>query len=290
MKDTTIGIDLAKSVFEVAVSREVGRVAERRRLSRVQFSRFVAEQAPATLVMEACGTAHFWARHASAYGHEVRLLPPHAVRPYVLRNKTDRADAEGLLEAVRNEKIQPVPVKSVDQQVLAGLHRMRSTWMAARTSRINTVRGLLRELGFVIPVGAHTAVLQTQALLHDVENGVPHALRLVLGEAVAEIRELERRIRSVERSLEALAAEDPIVQRLQTIPGVGLLTATALVAFVGDVFRFASGRRFASYLGLTPRESSSGPRRRLGAISKRGDSYLRCLLIHGARSSAATGC
>ena len=154
MHPTTIAVDLAKSVFEVAVSQRPGKVAERRRLSRAQFARFLREREPTTLVMEACGTAHYWGREAQAQGHEVVLLPPHAVRPYVLRNKTDGADAKGLLEAQRNEAIRPVPVKSEAQQVLTALHRLRSTWMAARTARLNTLRGLLRELGFFIPVGA----------------------------------------------------------------------------------------------------------------------------------------
>ena len=284
MKDTTIAVDLAKSVFEVAVSQRAGKVVERHRLSRAQFSRFIAEREPATVVMEACGTAHFWGRVAGTRGHRVVLLPPHAVRPYVLRNKTDGADAKGLLEAIRNEAIRPVPVKSVDQHALTALHRMRSTWMATRTARLNTVRGLLRELGLVIPVGSRQVVPHVWALVSDADSGLPDALRPVLVEAAHEIRELETRIRAVERSLEGLASASPLVTRLRTIPGVGLLTATALVAFVGEVHRFPSGRHLASYLGLTPREASSGLRRRLGGISKRGDPYLRMLLIHGARS------
>ena len=284
MKDTTIAVDLAKSVFEVAVSQRPGKVSARRRLSRGQFSRFLAEQAPATVVMEACGTAHFWGREAGAHGHRVVLIPPHAVRPYVLRNKTDGADAKGLLEAVRNEAVHPVPVKSVDQHVLTALHRLRSTWLATRTARLNTVRGLLRELGFAIPVGARQVVPHVWALVSDADSGLPDALRPVLAEVAREIGELETRLREVERSLETLASASPVVARLRTIPGVGLLTATALVAFVGTVQRFPSGRHFASYLGLTPREVSSGHQRRLGRISKRGDPYLRMLLIHGARS------
>lgn len=284
MQNTTIAVDLAKSVFEVAVSERPGKVAARRRLSRAQFSQFLATQAPATVVMEACGTAHFWGREADAHGHRVVLLPPHAVRPYVLRNKTDGADAKGLLEAIRNDDVRAVPVKSVDQHVLASLHRMRSAWMATRTARLNAVRGLLRELGFAIPVGANQVVPYVGALIADADAGLPDAMRLLLADATREIRELEARVRSAEHSLEALARECPIVTRLRTIPGVGLLTATALVAFVGDAHRFPSGRHFASYLGLTPRESSSGQRRHLGRISKRGDPYLRLLLIHGARS------
>jgi transposase len=269
MHSTTIAVDLAKSVFEVAVSQRAGRVERRHRLSRGQFGRFLAAQAPATVVMEACGTAHFWGREAEAHGHRVVLIPPHAVRPYVLRNKTDGADAKGLLEALRNDDVRPVPVKSVDQHVLASLHRLRSAWMATRTARLNALRGLLRELGFVIPLGARQVVPCVCALVSDADSGLPEALRPALAEAAREIRELEARVAEIERALEALTRRSEGLVRLRTIPGVGLLTATALVAFVGDVSRFPSGRHFASYLGLTPRETSSGRRRRLGAISAR---------------------
>lgn len=284
MQHTTIAVDLAKSVFEVAVSHRPGRVSSTRRLSRTQFARLLAEQAPATLVMEACGTSHYWGREARSRGHEVLLLPPHAVRPYVLRNKTDGADAKGLLEALRNESIHPVPVKTVAQQVIASLHRMRSTWMSTRIARLNTLRGLLRELGLFIPVGARHVVPEVWRLVSEADSPLPETLRPALAEAAREIAELETRIQTLERQLEVLARESALVTRLRTIPGVGLLTATALVAFLGDVSRFPSGRHLASYLGLTPRETSSGSTRRLGRISKRGDPYLRTLLIHGARA------
>lgn len=284
MKTSVIAVDIAKEVFEVAVSERAGRVAERHRLSRVGFGRFLAQRTAGTVVMEACGTAHFWARRAQASGHQVVLLPAHAVRPYVPRNKTDGADAKGLLEAFRNENIHPVPVKTVEQQTLTALHRLRSAWMAARISRMNTVRGLLREFGLNIPVGARKVVPAVRTLVEDADSELPGALRSCLADAADEIRDMEIRIHSVEKQIEALAEQTPVVARLRSIPGVGLLNATAMVAFVGDVDRFQSGRHFASYLGLTPRESSSGLRRRLGGISKRGDVYLRTLLIHGARS------
>jgi transposase len=281
MESTTIAVDLAKSVFQIAVSRHPGKVSESHRLPRGQFLRFFAERQPALVVLEACGTAHYWGRQLQDLGHRVRLLPPHQVRPYVDRNKTDRADAEALLEAHRREKIRSVPVKSLAQQTLAGLHRLRSAWMADRVARINLVRGLLRELGFPIPVGARHVVVQTLELLEK----LPDPLRPALSEACEEIGELEVRIAGVEKQLRALAKQTPVAERLQSIPGIGLLTATALVALVGDVQRFPTSRHFASYLGLTPREYSSGLRRRLGAISKAGDSYLRTLLISGARSA-----
>lgn len=284
MKLTTVAVDVAKSVFEVAVSRQPGRVTERHRLSRTAFLAFFAEHQPAVVLMEACGSAHHWAREIQALGHEVLLLPPHRVRPYVTGNKTDRADAKGLLEAQRNEQIRPVPVKSLDQQALATLHRLRSAWLAARTARINTVRGLLREFGIAIPVGAKRVVPIVGGLLEDADSGLPDSVRPALDEVRTEILELERRIHSIEVQLRILARQLPVVHKLRTIPGIGLITATALLAFVGDVWRFPSSRRFASYLGLTPRERSSGLRRRLGAISKRGDVYVRMLLTHGARA------
>jgi transposase len=284
VESTTIAVDVAKEVLEIAVSTQPGQVREQRRLNRAAFARFFVDRTPATVLFEACGSAHYWGRRLEQLGHRVVLLPPHATRPYVLRNKTDRADARGLLEAFRNPDICPVPLKTVAQQTLTALHRLRSTWLAARTARINTVRGLLREFGCTIPVGAHCVLPAAWGLLGDPDSGVPDALRSILAEACTEIAELESRMQLVERQLTALAEQTPAVARLRSIPGVGLITATALVAFVGDVQRFPSGRHFASYLGLTPRERSSGLIRRLGAISKRGDVYLRMLLIHGARS------
>ena len=166
MEHTTIGVDLAKSVFQVAVSHQPGRVDEERRLTREHFLAFFAQCPAATVVFEACGSAHYWARQIQPLGHDVRLLPPHDVRPYVRRNKTDRTDAKGLLEANRNEEIHAVPVKTIEHQAVASLHRLRSTWLATRTSRLNTLRGLLREFGLFIPTGAQLlAVLRKRGNL-----------------------------------------------------------------------------------------------------------------------------
>lgn len=233
--------------------------------------------------MEACGSAHQWARVIRSYGHQVLLLPPFLVRPYVTCNKTDRTDTKGLLEAFRNEQIQPVPIKTVDQQALTASHRLRSAWLAARTARINTARGLLREFGVAISLGSGRVVPKLQELLEGADSPLPYDVRPVLHEARKEILELERRMRAVEHQLRALARQMPVVHKLRSIPGVGLITATALVTFVGDIFRFPTARHFASYLGLTPRERSTGLRRRLGAISKR-NCYIRMLLTHGARA------
>jgi len=279
MQDT-IAVDLAKSVFQVAESPRPGRVSREWRLSRPQFERYLAQQAPVRVLFEACGSAHYWGRKSRSLGHTVRLLPPHQVARYRGTNKTDRADAKALLEADRNEEIHPVPIKSEDQQCLAALHRLRSGYKQTRTARINAIRGLLREFGLTIPLGAGRVV----PFVHGLEAGaVPAPLRSALMTGAEEIQDLEWHIAGVEKQLEGLAQQMPMVEHLRTIPGIGLITATALVASVGDIRRFPSARHFASYLGLTPKEHSSGLRRRLGAISKQGDPYLRMLLIHGAR-------
>jgi transposase len=281
---TVIAVDLAKNVFELAVSETPGHVCSTKRLGRKTFLAFFEPLPPARVLLEACSSAHFWARRLRKLGHEVILLPPHAVRPYVLRNKTDRADTKGMLEAHRNAEIHPVPIKSLDQQALATLHRLRSGWVGQRTARINAVRGSLREYGLVIPRGSRKVVPRVMEFLGDAETEIPDVVRPFLAEACDEITTLGQRIESADRRLETLAREDDRIRRLCTVPGIGPVTATALVAFVGGVRRFRSGRRFASYLGLTPREWSSGARRWLGRISKRGDRYLRTLFIHGARS------
>jgi transposase len=281
---TTYAVDVAKSVFEVAVSQHPGKVREYHRLSRERLVSFFGQQDPGTVFLEACGSSHHWARALRSIGHDVVLLPPHRVKPYVTGNKTDRADAKAILEAARNRDIRPVPVKTIDQQSLAALHRLRSAWIAARTARINAVRGLLRELGIFIPVGARRVRPAVTQLLEDPDSPLPHAIRPSIAQAADEIAEFEYRIAGTEKQLSIIGQSIPEVQLLMTVPGIGLLTATALVAFIGNVQRFPSARHFASYLGLTPKERSSGLVRRLGSISKRGDTYLRMLLVHGARS------
>jgi transposase len=284
VKNTTIAIDLAKSVFEVGVSDRPGHVSANHRLSRAEITGFMAKHPATTVVMEACSSAHYWGRTFQSFGHDVKLLPPLYVRPYVQRSKTDRADVKGMLEAWRNTEIRPVPVKTESQQQLTALHRVRAGWMATRTMRINSARGLLREFGIVFPVGAAALADRVQELIQDANSALSMPLRDLLHELVLEIGESERRVSLIEKQLEAIAVQTPVVERLLTIPGIGLLTATALVGFIGDVLRFPSGRHFAAYLGLTPSEHSSGSRRRLGRISKHGDVYLRTLLIHGARA------
>ncbi len=284
MHATTIAVDLAKRVFEVAVANRNWHVVARHRFTRPQFERFLRTQPAAHVVMEACGTAHAWGRFARQHGHQVSLLPAQYVRPYVRRNKTDRTDAEALLEAVRTGRLHPVPVKTVAQQELVALHRIRAQWMATRTARINALRGFLQEHGVSIVRGARAALRALPALLEDADAPLPARLRSVLALLYDEVRATEHRLAAIERELAQIAAADPVIQRLMRIPGVGVLTGTALVATVGNIHAFARARRFASWLGLTPSERSSGARRRLGAISKQGDVYLRCLLTHGARA------
>jgi transposase len=289
MDATTVAVDLAKDVFEVALANRAGRIIERRRLTRRQFERFIDTLAGGTeVIMEACGTAHYWGRRAQARDLRVRLLPPQYVRPYVRRNKTDRTDAEALLEATRCGDIRPVPVKTLEQQTLLALHRVRRHWQADRTARINTMRGLLREHGLPIAVGARAALTRIPTLLEDATVGLPEVVRHLVWLLLEEVRGLDARIVGVDQQLTRVAREHPVARRLQQVPGIGVLTSTAFVGTVNHIHAFRRGRQFASWLGLTPRESSTGNRRYLGRISKRGDVYLRCLLTHGARAVLLT--
>ena len=283
MNSTRMAVDVAKSVFQVATSTVPGRVEQHQRLTRERFHRFVAACPSSEFVMEACGSAHHWGRELEALGHTVRLLPPADVARYRDGNKTDRADAIAILEAARNEAIDPVPVKTLEQQSLTSLHRLRSAYVADRTARINTVRGILREFGHMIPQGSRTFVSRARTVLTD--ESLSADLRHELGRALDEIATFRQTILELTTKIERIGQQIPAVDMLRTVPGIGPLTATALVAFVGESRRFRSSRHFASFLGLTPRESSSGLKRRLGRISKRGNTYLRMLLVHGARSA-----
>jgi transposase len=285
MDATTVAMDLAKDIFEVAVANRAHRSVDRRRLTRRRVESFLdGLESGTTVVMEACGTAHFWGRRCQARGLTVRLLPVQYVRPYVRRNKTDRTDTEAMLEADRCAGVQPVPVKTVDQQALQALHRVRTQWQATRTGRINVIRGLLREHGCPVPVGARTVLARVTAILDDPARELPYILRQTVAHVVEEVRSLEHRVAEVDRELGRIARAHPVAARLQQVPGVGVITATALLGAVGHIHALWRGRDFASWLGLTPRESTTGARRYLGRISKRGDGYLRCLLTHGARA------
>jgi transposase len=284
MTTQTVAVDLAKDVFEVVDTRQAS--PARRRLSRTQFERFLTSLPTGTeVVMEACGTAHHWGRRCHALGLVPILLPTPYVRPYVRRNKTDRTDAEALVEARRCGGILPVPVKTAEQQAVQSLHRVRAQWQSTRIARMNVVRSLLREYGLSMRTGAVTLHRVVPGLLAPTAVvPLPALLRETLRTLVEEIRDLEDRLKQLDRQLQAIADADPVSQRLQTVPGVGVLVATAMVGSVPHIHAFRRGRHFASWLGLTPREASSGLRQWRGGISKRGDVYLRSLLTHGARS------
>jgi len=285
MDATTVAVDLAKSVFEVAVADRHWRVTERARLTRRQFERWFVNRVVDLVVMEACGSAHHWARYLQGLGLRVQLLPPRYVRAYVKRNKTDAADAAALLEAARCADIVPVRIKSIEQQALQSLHRTRSLWMATRTSRINALRGFCREFGLAIGVGSRLGMEQIGRALADPGSSVPQLLRPAMNALIEEIRLLEARVARLEQQLSEAAKQSPACETLLSVPGIGLLTATAMVAATGGgVSHYKSARHFASWFGLVPKEHSSGHTRHLGRISKRGDRYLRMLLTHGARS------
>jgi len=277
-----IAIDLAKDVFEVALANAAHRVVSRQRLSRPKLRALLESHPPALVLMEACGSAHDWGRRALAADHQVKLLPAQHVRPYRRGNKTDRADTNALLEAHRCEDIKPVPVRSVEQQQIQQLHRLREQWKRTRVQRINGLRGFLRELGHAIPVGAVTAQRHAREIFDAAD--FPPALRASFTVVLDEINALEENIRDLERQLAALTKHNPAVRLLAKVSGIGLLTSTALMAAAGSPHHFKSGRHFSAWLGLTAREFSSGSTRRLGRITKRGDTYLRTLLIHGGRA------
>ena len=251
---TVVSVDLAKSVFQLAVANGAWKVIESHRLTRAQFERWFVNRQVDLVVMEACGSAHHWARWLNALGISVKLLPAAYVRAYVKRNKTDAADACALLEAARCAEIVPVKVKSVEQQALQGLHRTRSLWMGTRTSRINALRGFCREFGIVIAQGARLGVEQVARILADPNSAVPELIRGTMKLLVEEIRLLEARTAQLERELTVIARRSPACTTLLTIPGVGLLTATAMVAATsGSVQHFRDARHFASWFGLTPK-------------------------------------
>jgi len=285
MKSTVIAVDLAKDILEIATATSSGKILKRHRFNRKQFENLIARHQPTTVVLEACGTAHHWGRFATRHGHTVRILPAQYVKPYRQRDKTDRNDAAALIEANRRDGIKPVPIRTVEQQQVLQVHALREQWKKTRVQRINALRGCLREIGFFIPLGARSVEPRVLAILseHDIPVQLAHLYKGLLDE----ISELDIKIKQAERNLKALTQQDERIHRLQQIPGIGLMTSTALVASVGNPHRFSNGRKLASWLGLTPSEHSSGRRRRLGSISKRGDCYLRMLLTYGARSVLA---
>jgi transposase len=290
MNGIHIAVDLAKTVFQIAESNAVGKVTARKRLNRSEFHRYITqEREHATFIMEACGTAHYWGRVAQAAGHRVVLLPPHYVKPHLRRNKTDRNDCDAILNASRSVEIKPVPVKSSLQQQVQQLHCMREMWKHNRTQRINLLRAILREHGFDNAAGKATFLRQCAEVVDSPEL---KALAPQMHILLAEIQHLGEFMATCESQLTALLAEDDIVKRIDDISGIGTLSASALVAAVGMPERFKNGRMLSAWLGMTPREFSSGNKRSLGSISRAGNTYVRTLLIHCARSAllAATRC
>lgn len=284
MHATTIGLDLAKSVFQVHGIDAHAKLVVAKRLRRDAVLGFFANLPPCVVGMEACATAHHWARAIARFGHTVRVMPPQYVKPYVKRQKNDRADAEAICEAVQRPTMRFVPVKSEDQQSILVLHRVRETLVHQKTQLINALRGHLAEFGIVAPQGAHKVAELTARLADPGEERVPALAKAVLHTLVDQLRDTERRIRDLDHHLIEQAKQDDVCRRLMTIPGIGPIIATALMATLGDATDFTSGRHLAAWLGLVPRQTSSGGKERLGGISKAGDGYLRRMLVHGARS------
>jgi transposase len=282
MSAAFIGLDLAKSVFQVHGVDVHGKVVVTKRLRRDAVLTFFANLAPCVVGLEACAGSHFWAREIARLGHTVRLMAPQYVKPYVKRQKNDRTDAEAICEAVARPSMRFVPVKTEEQQSTLVIHRVRETLVAQKTQLINALRAHLAEFGIVAPQGAGK-VPQLTAVVADLEDTrVPALARSVLQGLVDQLRDTERRVEDLDARLAEQAREDKVCQRLMTIPGIGPITATALAATVGDATVFESGRHLAAW--LVPRQNSSGGKERLGSITKAGDGYLRRLLVRGART------
>jgi transposase len=285
MDVTTYGLDLAKRVFQVHwVEVETGEVM-RKTLTRAQVEGFFSQHSRGVVAMEACGSAHHWGRVLVRLGHEVRLIAAQFVRPLVKTNKTDAADAEAIWEAAQRPGMRFVALKSEEQQSVLGLHRIRAQCVKMRTMQAHPVRGLLYEFGIVVPQGWRALLAQAEPMLADESPGaVPELLGAELRVQLEGLRALSARIAELERQIGAWQRRESECRRIEAVPGIGRLTATALVATVGDAKAFRSGREFAAFLGLVPWQSGTGGRVTLLGISKRGDPYLRTLLIHGART------
>jgi transposase len=282
---SVVGIDLAKRVFHVIGMDERGKIVLRKRLTREALLPFVARLSPVLIGMEACGGAHDWARRLRAHGHTVKLIAPQFVKPYVKSHKHDPADAEAICEAVTRPTRRFVPLKEVEQQDLQALHRARERVVKARTALVHAIRGLLGEYGIVLPQSG-TKFRHTFMATLEAERAKLTALSQELfRQLYEEFCALEQRLAYDTEKLEALSAAHPVCQRLETLPGIGPLIATALVAAGSETSAFKHGRQFAAWLGLVPRQPSTGGKARLLGISKRGEVYLRQLLVHGARAT-----
>jgi len=261
-----------------------GHVVVKKRLARQKVLPFLAQLPPCLIGMEASGGAHYWAREFTQLGHTVKLMSPQFVKPYVQSQKNDPNDAAGICEAVERPRMRGVPVKSITQQDVQALHRIRERQIKARTALINQIRGLLMEYGIVIPQRASQVRHKLPIVLEDAENGLTATAREWLHALAEELQALDQRIAATDQQIERVFEADEACQRLAQLPGIGPLTATALVAAVGDATEFKNGRQFAAWLGLVPRQHSTGGKTTLLGMTKRGNCYLRTLLIHGARA------
>jgi transposase len=284
MKITTVGIDLAKNLFQVHGIDEHGKVVVKKQLRRDQMATFFVNLPPCLIGMEACGSAHHWARKLQSFGHTVRLMAPQFVKPYVKTNKNDAADAEAICEAVGRPNMRFVPVKNIEQQAVLALHRVRQGFVRARTAQANQIRGLLSEFGLIIPQGIGYIATRVPELIEDGANDLPGAFRMLVQRLLDHLKELDRQVDELEAKIQAWHRGSDLSRKLAQVPGIGPITASALVASIGDAKNFDSGRQVAAWLGLVPRQHSSGGKSNLLGMSKRGDTYLRTLLIHGARS------
>jgi transposase len=279
-----VGIDLAKLVFQVHGVDYQDKVLLRKQLRRNQLLSFFAKVSPCLIGMEACGGAHHWARELQKQGHTVKLIAPQFVKPYVKSNKNDANDAEAICEAVGRPPMRFVTIKTVAQQDLQTIHRIRSELVRQRSAKANQIRGLLAEYGLVVGRHIHTLRRALPDLLEDADNGLSFDFRVLLDGLRQDLITFDGRVAEMDKKVHALAQSEPAAKRLLSIPGIGPINATAIIA-VGDGKQFKRGRDMAAWLGLTPKQRSSGGKDRLLGISKRGDTYLRTLLIHGARSA-----
>ncbi len=284
MEITTIGLDIAKRVFQAHGVNETGRAVLRRKLTRSEVLDFFRALPPCLVGIEACGTAHHWAREIRALGHEVRLIPASYVKPYVKRGKTDAADAEAICEAVGRPSMRFVPVKTTEQQGVLVLHRTRDLLIRQRTMLVNALRGHMAEFGIIAPQGIARVADLLAVLLGEDEAALPPLARQALRGLAAELENVNVRVEEIEAAIIAWHKESEASRRLAAVPGIGPITASAIVATVGDVSNFASARHFAAWIGLVPRQNSTGGKPRQGGISKAGDRYLRRLLVLGAAS------
>ncbi len=284
MKVSTVGVDLAKNVFQVHAIDEAGEVVVRRTLRRHRMMPFFSKLEPCLIGMEACGTSHFWARELSALGHEVKLMPPAYVKAYVKRGKTDAADAAAICEAITRPTMRFVAIKSLEQQSVLALHRTRDLLIRQRTQLVNMIRAQLAEFGMPLAKGIGHVLRLVGRLLDGETPDIPPLAIKVLMALAEQVRDLQARVQLLDKELMTWFRGNQVARRLETVPGIGLITASALAATVTDPHQFTSGRQFAAWLGLTPRANSSGGKERLGRISKMGDRYLRRLLVNGMTS------